>query len=117
MTPETTTQEVSPKKTPTRHPLPAGDEAFIQSVKDELAPARLGHLARRYETLVRDAQETMDKYGHEVVLKELLGHKVSIPIHCELEVVLRVRVGDGPTKEYPTTLTPAGSENAKTEEE
>jgi len=107
--PTTTTKMRAPPAPPT--PLPAETEAYLEKLREQLSASRLGHLGRRIEMLARNAQETIDLYGQKVIVQELAGRPIELPV--ETTIVLAVRIAcNGTTVAYDLAVGASPSAGA-----
>lgn len=99
-------------KSPPAPPTPVNEtaEKALKTMREGLSSSKLGHLGRRIEMAVRDAQETIDTYGSKVIVAKLGGQDVRLPVKTTILTHVRIEV-NGVVQEYGFVVG-AGAEAA-----
>lgn len=108
----TTTTTPSPAakaaKSPPAPPYPVSEETAkaLAAMREGLSASKLGHLGRRIEMQVRDAQETIDTYGAKVIVAKLGGKDVPLPVKTTIGINVAIEC-NGITQTYAFGVGPA----------
>jgi hypothetical protein len=84
-------------------------EEQLKTMRTELTASKMGHLARRIEMLVRDAEESILLYGSKAIVGKnpVGGESITFPVETTATMSVTIRC-NGHSKDYSFTVGPTG---------